>query len=255
MDKLVATVEERRGGSKLIKLSGILDEHNKLDGLLKSSRSGKALINLSGVEHFTASGTRHWMRWLDLLAVRGIRPELVACSPAFVAQLNRIDNLARHALVKTFQAPYVCAACDLSKLLLVHVADLGPAPYEAPLCECDGCGAAMLFADDAATYFAFVAEAQEREAAVEAERHSAPKLARGSTSSGMDEKRSSQLRVPLRTSSPSLSVFQLPTSERTSQRELLPPPARSPSERPYLIAVVALLFCTVGLLAYVLLMR
>ena len=74
-------------------------------------------------------------------------------------------------------------------------------------------------------------------------------LARGSTSLVTAEHvmRVSQPRMK---SSAPLSAFQLPDAQRQSERELTAPRPIAGSERPYLFAIVALLFCAVAVLAY-----
>jgi anti-anti-sigma regulatory factor len=279
-EMLVATVEQRRGGSNVIKLAGILDERNELSTLVEQVGTGKVLINLAGVERINSSGTRDWVDWLARLEKKGIQPELVACSPAVVAQLNLVKNFAGKSVVKSFQVPYHCSACTRDKLLLVTIAEFGNFPPVAPECACEQCGKLMTFTDETGTYFAFVKQVQELVAAQEAaakavaaaaaaaagaKADSSPDIARGSQP-GVDResaKKISQPRLPNRTSSPVLSVYQTRKSEprissdRISQRSLTPPPMAMPSpapraERSYLFVVVGLLFAVVGLLVYLL---
>lgn len=113
-EKLLATVEQRRGGANLIKLAGVIDEHNDLDALVEKVGGGKTLINMAGVVGINSYGMRDWMSWLASLEAKGIYPELVACSPAVVAQLNLVKGFAGHSIVKTLQVPYRCAAAIAS---------------------------------------------------------------------------------------------------------------------------------------------
>ncbi len=256
-EKLVATIEQRRSGARLIKLAGVLDEENGLGELVEKVQPGMALINLSGVERINSHGTRDWVNWIASLEAKGIRPILIACSPAVVAQLNRIKNFVGNAVVKSFQVPYRCTTCDRDKLLLVHIVDL-QAPYTAPECLCDSCSAPMEVSDETGNYFAFVATLPPppkdvpRDSDPVIETHSAENLARGSRASVTDVKAVSQPRLSKRGSRPSLSTFQV-QKERPSEREILMPRAQPVNERPYLIAIVALLFCTLGILFYLLL--
>jgi anti-anti-sigma regulatory factor len=277
-EKLLATVEQRRGGSSVVKLAGILDEHNSLAALVEKVETTKVLINLAGVERINSSGTRDWVNWISLLDKKGVQTELVACSPAIVAQLNLVKNFAGKAMVKSFQIPYRCDGCNTDKLHLVTIAEFGNFPPVAPEHNCDDCGRQMTFADETGTYFAFVKQVQEVLAAQEAaakaaaaaasaaalaKTDSSPDLARGSMA-GVDTspvKKISQPRIPNRTSSPSLSAFQTPgggkrpseaqIGSRASQRNVKAPAA----ERPFLVAIVLLLFAVVGLLFYLLLGR
>lgn len=253
-EKLVATIEQRRSGARLIKLAGVLDEENGLGELIEKVQPGMALINLSGLERINSHGTRDWVNWIASLDAKGIRPVLIACSPAVVAQLNRIKNFVGNAVVKSFQVPYHCTTCTRDKLLLVHIADLGEAPHKAPECLCDGCSAPMDVVDESGSYFAFVAHLPPppKDMPRESEQVIEQPLARGSRASVTDLKAVSQPRLPKRGSRPSLSTFQV-QKERPSEREIVLPRAMPINERPYLIAIVALLFCMLGILFYLLL--
>jgi len=253
-EKLVTTIEQRRSGARLIRLAGVLDEDNALYDLIEKVEAGTALINLSGIERVNSSGARDWVHWLASLDAKGIRPVLVACSPAVVAQLNRIKSFAGNATVKSFHVPYTCTTCDRDKLLLVNVADMGAAPYDAPLCACDECDRPMMFIEEAETYFAFLDTLPAVPA--EARGESQPDLARGSTAQITSEHMQtiSQPRVPQRNSRPSLSAFQvLGDFKRPSEHEILPPRAMPSNDRPYMIAIVVLLMLTCAVLVYLLL--
>ena len=190
----------------MIKLAGILDEHDELAAMANRTGDGKTLINLAGIERINSSGTRDWVNWLAALKSQGIRPLLIACSPAVVAQLNLVKNFAGNAVVKSVQVPFHCAACDQRKLVLVNVADLGAPPYKVPTCACDGCRATLPFVDETGDYFAFVSQLKIAPKAARGR-----SLARGSSAAETDEsKPANEPRVPTRTSSaPYLSAFQV----------------------------------------------
>jgi hypothetical protein len=256
-EKLLATVEQRRSGARLIKLAGTIDGENGLVDLVEKVGTGTALVNLAGVEAINEGGLRDWANWLAALEAKGIRPIFIACSPAIVDQLNRDKDFSGNGVVKSFHVPYFCSTCETDKLLLVHVSDMGAVPHSAPPCTCDGCGGNMTFVDDQGSYFAFV-RAQQKKALVAAKGEPEQKLARGSNSSVTAEhvSRISRPRISSRDSRPSLSAFQLPDgrSSRPSEREvIMPPRAMPPSERPYIILIILLLLCTVGVLAFMLL--
>jgi anti-anti-sigma regulatory factor len=251
-EKLVATFENRRSGARVIKFQGVLDEDNGLASLVERVGSGIALINLAGIERINSIGTRDWIKWLATLEARGTRPMFIACSPAVVHQLSRIKNFAGNGTIKSFQVPYLCAPCEREQLVLVHVADLGPLPYQLPVHSCDACGGEMEIIDDAGAYYAFLNELRHTRTEKKSE---PPEMARGSRGSIAPDQimRISQPRLPSRDSSrPSLSAFQQ-LAERHSERELIKPAMAPPNERPYLIAIVLLLLCTVGVLAFLLL--
>src|SRR5687768_5280975 len=128
-ERLLATVQQNNDEVN-VRLAGILDEDNNLGELVRKVSAGRAVINLSG---------------LARLAENGIQPVFVGCSPAIVSQLNLVKNFAGHGAVKSFQVPYHCPECDEEKLLLVDVADMGPAPHVPPDCRCDDCESLMTF--------------------------------------------------------------------------------------------------------------
>ena len=102
-DKLIASVEQRRSGARLIKLAGVLDGHNCLGELVEKVGAGTSLINLAGVESIDAIGARDWVNWVASMEAKGIQLMLIACSPAVVEQLNRVEGFAGNAVVKSFQ--------------------------------------------------------------------------------------------------------------------------------------------------------
>ena len=259
-DRLLATVQQQNDEAN-IRLAGILDEDNKLGELVRKVSAGRAVINLSGLERINSCGTRDWVNWLARLAENGIQPVFVGCSPAIVAQLNLVKNFAGHGVVKSFQAPYHCPECDEEKLLLVDVADMGPAPHVPPVCRCDDCESLMTFDDLAEAYFGFVANAQ---AALVRTGAAVPELARGSNTrvKTRSKSRSSQRGAPtVRKSAPTLSAFQTPangypsttsipaTTERPSQRAISKAPG---TLSPMLMGLIAALVCAVGVLLFLL---
>jgi anti-anti-sigma regulatory factor len=259
-ERLLATVQQRNDEAN-IRLAGILDEDNNLGDLLRKVSAGRAIINLAGVERINSCGTRDWVNWLARLAENGIQPVFVGCSPAIVAQLNLVKNFAGHGAVQSFQVPYLCPECDEEKLLLVDVADMGPAPHVPPVCRCDDCDSLMTFDDLAEAYFGFVANAQASLARIGG---GVPPLARGSNArvKTRAKSRSSQRGAPtVRKSAPSLSAFQIPANghpsvtsvpvivERPSQRAISRPPGTT---SPVLMGLIAMLVCAVGVLAFLL---
>lgn len=271
-DKLVVTMEQRRGGANVLKLAGVLGEDHDLDLFVERVAGRKTLINLAGVERVSSTGTREWVNWLASLASRGVQPELVACSPAFVAQLNRVKELAGHGIVKSILVPYHCETCERTKDLLVNVSELGGRP-RAPRCRCEGCGDVMTFVDASGDYFAFVAELKTRGT------DSIPSLARGSASSVYTPTplpapapatptpvRLSDTRLPMRASATYLSAAAVARTrpsntrlstprvmlERPSQRPLAPAPVSAARERTILLAILGALVLILGALIFLL---
>lgn len=232
-----------------MKLTGILDEDNALGALVEKVGSGRALINLAGVERINSTGTRDWVNWLARLEAKGAQLELVACSPAVVAQLNLVKNFAGKGTVKSFQVPYYCSTCDVKKSLLVNVADMGGAPpYKPPPCYCDKCESPMAFDDMPGAYFAFLATLP-RVKPSDSGTPSSLDLARGSNAQVKP-------RLATRSSASSITPYPLPVRtagsaprlalERLSQRDITHPRPKFRSEGPYVIIIVTLLLGAIG---------
>src|SRR5262245_14125844 len=122
----------------------------------------------------------------------------------------------------------------------------------------------MMSIEDDSTYFAFIADLpkhKEPEPAAKKDVTLPPEFPRGSMSGSTmsavtDEhvRRVSKPRLAPKDSRPSLSAFQLTEPHRQSEREIVSPFAMpASSSRPYLIAVVLLLVCVVGILFFLLL--
>lgn len=251
-NSVVASVEQRRSGAQVIKLAGSLDERAALGAAITAPLSGKMLINLSGVNRINSIGAREWINWLTTLERAGTELALVYCSPAVVAQLNRIKDFAGKSIVKSFQAPYHCASCDVEKLHVVYVADLGEPPFTAPQCTCEGCGSAMTFTEDAQAYFGFL-EQQTKRLREAIGRGSNPHLASRDSVPTLSAEQVAQISAPrasaplLRDSRPSLSAFQ--TGQRsTAGQDVLTQP---PQERRLIATTVAIAMLVV--IAFVLL--
>jgi anti-anti-sigma regulatory factor len=243
-ENLSVTIEQRRSGARLIKFAGSLDEHNRLRELGAKLDPGAALINLSGVERIEDSGIAPWLDWLATLESKGIKPALIACSPAVVAQLNRDESFARNATVKSFHVPYRCVMCEREKLTLVHVVDMVPVPDAVPASSCDGCGGGMTCTENAHEYLAFLRRAKK---ATERTRN----LARGSSSQVTAEhiKAISKPRLQER-SRPSLSAFQIAEAPRHSERTLEVLRRAARSELRFVVGLVVFLFVAIAVLVY-----
>ena len=226
-DKLNATVQ-RQDGALFIKLAGIIDEDNRLSELAGRFGAGRALIDLGDVERINSCGTRDWVNWIAELEARGVEPVLVQCSPAIVAQLNLVKNFSGGAVVKSFFVPYHCPDCDVEKVLLVDVADLGPPPHEPPACRCDECDCVMDFDDMPDAYFAFLS-AKHRASAAKIDNE----IARGSSSVLKLRTRASQPRPASRPSVPALPALRAPSRPVI---EAVPSLAARPASAPRIVA-------------------
>ena len=205
-ESLHATVQRNDVGVS-VKLAGVLDEDNHLANLM-GMVSGQALIDLGDIETINSCGARDWVNWIAQLEARGIRPVLVECSPAVVAQLNLVRNFAGNAVVKSFYVPYHCPQCDEQKVALAEVAELGPPPHEPPSFRCDECETLMDFDDVPEAYFGFLSERHHASA-----KQLQQGRAKGSTQSIKVRSRASKPVLASRTGTPSLPPLLRPDSQ------------------------------------------
>lgn len=234
-----------------MKLRGVLDEKSELH-TIDIGTTQRLMINLAQVERVEAQGD--WSRWIASLVTRNIKVELVSCSPAIVAMLNKDIEFAGKAVVKSVNARFQCAECQSTADVLATIVDLRDSKA-APSRECDLCKVPMLMEADAKEYFAFVEQlpAPTNESIPpDVSRPSNSRIARGSNQSvapqtqGSTERTSHKL-VERRSS---MSAFQV-SSSRGSGHDINtgPAPRMEPNSRPYLIIVVLLLALAAAALA------
>lgn len=248
---LTATTEKRRSGANVVKLRGVIDKHAELANI-DIGTTQKVMINLAQVERVDASG--QWSQWIASIIARNIKVELVSCSPAIVAMLNKDVEFAGKGVVKSVNARFTCAGCDSTADVLATVIDLRESKA-APSRDCDLCKVPMTMIEDPRTYFAFVANlpAPTKDSVPEIQRPSESRIARGSHQSvspqtqGNTERTSHKL-VERRSS---MSAFQLST--RGSGHDIITGPtprvAPTPSSRPYWIIAIVLLALAAAALA------
>lgn len=255
MERLVATLEKRRSGARVIKLSGVLDKDHRLDELAHETASGLAIINLAGVERVEDNNTHEWLKWLATLTPGQSRPVVIACSVAVVEELNRIDHLASKLVVKSFHIPYRCEDCSHQQLLLAHVTQFRSATPKAPPCMCDACGSAMTLEGEASKYFAFLpplirAVRASEAPSVREPSGEPPELARGSRAEVAPERRKRVSRPQLlRPSHSSMSPSQFMASVRGSASDIERPQNETVSSSPLRWLLVALFVMLIGMVA------
>jgi hypothetical protein len=257
---LTATTEKRRSGANVVKLRGVISGSSELH-TIDIGTAPKLMINLAQVERFEASGQRDWSQWIASLVARNIKVELVACSPAIVAMLNKDVEFAGKGVVKSVNARFTCAGCDSSADVLATIIDLRESKA-APSRDCDLCNVPMSMIDDPKSYFAFVANlpAPTKDSAPEIpQRPSESRIARGSHQSVAPQTqgnttRSSQKLVERRSS---VSAFQVNTrGSRPSGFDLITGPTPRVevvvSSRAYWIIAIVLLALAAAVLAILL---
>lgn len=234
-ENLQATFEARRSGSNLVRLSGALDEHSSLDALLQSVKPGRLAVHLGGVRQFNDAGMRAWVAWLATLDARGVKVDLVACSPQIVDAFNADAQLARCATVKSVQAVYRCAKCNREDIYVVSIADVQQAEG-APQRACESCIGRLAMVEDPTRYFEFVAQLPRRSTSND----SSLTIATGSASDiARDSVRNMPSRPMLSLRPSAYSVLQTVMTKHTS-------PTTTANDRKYVVAFVlalALVVC------------
>ncbi len=162
-DNFRSSVEDTHGFSYL-RLSGVIDEDNKLAELSNQIKHDLVVIHLAGIERINSCGVRDWVNWLTGLQKQRKEIFLVECSPAIVAQLNLVNNFTGGSgVVQSFYAPYFCASCSKERTRLLSTDDVAAMdPPKAPPFRCDECDGPMDFDDLEDSYFAFVKHVERR---------------------------------------------------------------------------------------------
>ena len=141
-----------------IRLSGVIDEDNRLQSLMSEMRGALLLIDLIDVERINSCGVRDWVAWLDEATRLVPQTVLLDCAPSIVAQLNLVGNFCARATVRSIVAPYYCETCDRERTLVVDAADLAHATRpSAPILTCETCGGTCVFDDIEESFFGFLA--------------------------------------------------------------------------------------------------
>lgn len=146
----------QQGASVLVRLEGVIDEHNRLQTALAEESGKDVFLHVGGVKRINSCGVRDWIRWLSALEERGNNLYFAQMPPILVGQLNVVRNFTgAKGKVLSFLAPYFCEHCDLEHLerLAPH---LLPAEVQPPEVICETCGSAMEFDDIPKSFFIFV---------------------------------------------------------------------------------------------------
>jgi hypothetical protein len=145
---------QKGGGAVTVAIAGEIGEQAELRELL-GSITGDVVFDLGGVRRINSNGAHKWIEFVRALPPAA-RVSYTHCSPAFVLQLNLIDGFGGRGHVKSFFAPYVCAACDREQLQLIDSADARRPGWTPPAVACEACRGAMAFDADPARYVRFL---------------------------------------------------------------------------------------------------
>ena len=133
-------------------INGVIDENVDLptfDGEIQ----GKLVVNLEHLTMINSLGCRVWSKWIKgIKAKQGV--VLSHCSPAFIAQVNVLQNFVPAGVaIESLHVPYMCASCNHREKLLYPS---GQALGAANACPCPNCGAVMDIDVMPAQYFHFL---------------------------------------------------------------------------------------------------
>lgn len=154
-ESLVATFETRRSGSNMVKLTGALDENSNLESLLQAVTPGRLVIHMGNITRVDSAGKAPWVAWLASLDARGVRPDLVSCSPAVVDELNADIEFVGCATVKSIQVVYRCLKCKKETPMLVSINEIKETEG-GPERACETCTSRVSIAGNPDNYFAFI---------------------------------------------------------------------------------------------------
>ncbi len=252
-----------------VRLAGVIDEDNGLAELVKRINRPTVVIDTADVDRINSCGVRDWVTWLGELEKAGAEPFLVECSPAIMTQVNLVNNFIGSGTIKTFYAPYFCAACNTDKMLLIDVDEaLQAQPFRPPTCRCDQCDHTMEFDDIESSYFAFLATTRKKGLAADV-RDALRRFSKGSDAKLRDRTAAA---APVATapgtsgSSASGAAFTPTSPSSKSLKNILgegsysftpakpytPASSSAPTNR-ILFLIIGLLVVAIGLLAYVIL--
>jgi hypothetical protein len=126
-------------GSDLhLSIVGVVNENATLPEFAAGELKGALVVNLSGLTMINSLGCRVWSKWIKATqAPRGVI--LRECSPAFIAQVNVLQNfLPDEVVIESIQIPYECVKCNHSAKVVLPIAKAKSAPDYQP---CPRCGA------------------------------------------------------------------------------------------------------------------
>ena len=111
-------------------------------------------LDLSGVSYANSTGLRHWLKWLDTMAEKGIKIVYVRCPPFIIEQINTLEKLLPDdAVIESLFVPYYCESCDFEQDVL-YPREQWIFLQQTPQ-KCRKCQKAMELSIQEKMYFAF----------------------------------------------------------------------------------------------------
>ncbi|HRE89967.1 MAG TPA: hypothetical protein PK095_12605 [Myxococcota bacterium] len=147
----------RGEGFTVVRLDGVIDEHNELAGYTERIGAGEALfIDLGGVKRLNSVGVRDWVNWLRALKPKFARIVLFDCPPPVMNEVNFVKNFADGAHITTFSVPLFCARCNKEENRLLESAALLGNGRKLPSFACGQPSCENTIDDDEESYLAFL---------------------------------------------------------------------------------------------------
>lgn len=147
----------RGEGFTVVRLDGVIDEHNELASFTDKIGSGDSLlVDLGGIKRLNSVGVRDWVNWLRALRPKFVRIVLFDCPPPVMNEVNFVKNFAEGAHITTFAVPLFCARCNKEESRLIEVAPLRAGGKKLPSFVCEKAACENTIDDDEDSYLAFL---------------------------------------------------------------------------------------------------
>lgn len=144
---------ERNESGDVFKLSGSVDENDKLQDLL-GILPGKTTLSCAELRKINSVGVKAWINFF--ISQTGKEIIFVDLSPALVEQANMISNFFQGCKVESIQLPYTCSQCNSTFAQSKSVTDLKTSGFQVPVESCPTCGNPGEFDDIEDEYFFFL---------------------------------------------------------------------------------------------------
>lgn len=141
-----------------LSIRGRLDEAAPLVRHVPAWTARTVVIDSSEITFINSIGIREWMHFVAALTAAGATVVHERCAEPLVEQMCFIPAVRGGGDVRSFHAPYACAACGHEQSVLIDVARYRAqlARLEAPPATCRACGQPLALADVPERWFAFL---------------------------------------------------------------------------------------------------
>lgn len=147
---------EQNGNSKLVRLTGAIEENVDLEALI-GDPGPDLIVSSKGVTRINSIGVKTWIKTFQTFAQKGTKITLTECSIPIVEQINLISNFSAGAAIESVYCPYLCQDCGADYVVLFKTEDVAKVQFQLPKSKCAKCGGANVEFDDIADdYFYFM---------------------------------------------------------------------------------------------------